>query len=246
MDSLGRSEERRYLPAGDGALVVEFGTEIDRTVSEKVMALDAALAAAPLPGMIETMPSFRSLLVQFDPLVTDATAVETALRALDATPTTATGIGRRWRLPACYHGEFGPDLRDVAQHAGTSVDALIADHSGLWHHVYMIGFLPGAPYMGDMPAPLDLPRRQNPRVRVPQGSVAIAVGLTVIYPVESPGGWNLLGRCPVPLFAPNQSAPALLSPGDQVQFDPVAPERYAEIGAAIAAGEWLAEREAML
>ncbi|MEL6478255.1 MAG: 5-oxoprolinase subunit PxpB [Pseudomonadota bacterium] len=245
MQSPRPSQNVRYLPAGDAALVVEFGQEIDLALSAQVMALDTALAASPPPGLIETMPSFRSLLVQFDPLVTDAGAIEEALRALETGLGDVSASGREWVLPASYGGEFGPDLADVAARTGHTEETLVADHTDILHHVYMIGFLPGCPYMGDVPAPLDLSRRETPRVHVPQGSVAIAVGLTVIYPVESPGGWNLIGRCPVPLFDPGAPSPALLAPGDRVRFEAIDPAAYDTISAAISAGEWRAEAEAL-
>ncbi|MEO1274383.1 MAG: 5-oxoprolinase subunit PxpB [Pseudomonadota bacterium] len=152
----------------------------------------------------------------------------------------AEGAARHWHLPACYEGEYAPDLEDVAERAGMTPAAVVDLHAGIAHHVYMIGFLPGAPYMGDLPASIDFPRRSDPRTKVPAGSVAIAVGLTVIYPVTSPGGWHLIGRTPVTLFdkAAGGEAPALLRPGDAVSFVPTPPDRYAEISRAAAAGDW--------
>ncbi|MEM6678393.1 MAG: 5-oxoprolinase subunit PxpB [Pseudomonadota bacterium] len=232
----------RFLPFGDAALIVEFGTEKDRALSAAVLALDARIADDPPAGVVETAPSFRSLLVQFDPLATDGPAVEAAIRRLLADPTTAgAGTARLWHLPACYEGERAPDLDAVAERAGLSPAGVIDLHAGRDHHVYMIGFLPGCPYMGDLPSAIDFPRRSDPRTAVPAGSVAIAVGLTVIYPVASPGGWHLIGRTPVRLFDPAAARPALLAPGDAVRFEPMAPSAYAEIEAAAQAGEWQPE-----
>ncbi|MDH5540853.1 MAG: 5-oxoprolinase subunit PxpB, partial [Rhizobacter sp.] len=189
----------RLLDAGDAAFTIEFGNTVDPGLLAAVNALDSAIArehaAGKLPGLIETMPTFRSLTVFFDPLVTGRVALIDTLRPLfDAAGQAAPVDGRQWRLPVCYEGDAGPDLDSTAQAIGTTVDEVIALHSGTEVRVYMLGFLPGFPFMGDLPAKLRLPRRTEPRVRVPAGSVAIAGGLTAIYPWESPGGWHLLGR----------------------------------------------------
>ena len=163
--------------------------------------LDAAIAAehaaGRLPGLIETMPTFRSLTVFFDPLRTGRAALLEALQPLfERGASAATAASRRWRLPACYEGEAAPDLAETACTLGITPDDVVALHSGTEVVVYMLGFLPGFPFMGDLPERLRLPRRTEPRVRVPAGSVAIANALTVIYPWESPGGWHLLGALP--------------------------------------------------
>ncbi|MGF1551744.1 MAG: 5-oxoprolinase subunit PxpB [Paracoccaceae bacterium] len=236
----------RFLPFGEAALLVEFGEAIDRRLSRAVLALDRALAAAePIAGVVETAPSFRSLLVTFDPLATDAQAVETAIRerlsGLDAGEAPAS---RRWRLPACYEGDLALDLDEVARTAELTTAEVIERHAGAEHHVYMIGFLPGCPYLGDLDPALDRPRRAEPRTAVPKGSVAIAVGLTVVYPVTSPGGWHVLARTPVGLFAASAEPPALLSPGDGVRFEPVGRAEFDRLEKAVAAGEWAPEPEA--
>ena len=232
----------RLLDAGDAAFTVEFGDSIDPALLAAVQALDAAItrqqAAGGLPGLIETMPTFRSLTVFFDPLLTGRRALIDALQPLfDAAEHAPPPAGRHWRLPVCYEGEAGPDLPDIARAIGAGVDEVVALHSGTEVSVYMLGFLPGFPFMGDLPERLRLPRRTQPRVRVPAGSVAIAGGLTAIYPWESPGGWHLLGRCPVPLFDARRADPALLAAGDRVCFEPVAADEYRRLAQAIAAGE---------
>lgn len=232
----------RILDAGDAALTVEFGSIIDPTLLAAVNALDAAVQrhrrAGRLPGVIETMPTFRSLTVFFDPLVTDRDAVLATLQPLIAAAEHgSTTDGRHWRLPVCYEGEAAPDLAEVAGAIGIGEDEVVALHSGAEYLVYMIGFLPGFPFMGDLPAPLRLPRRAQPRVRVPAGSVAIATGLTAIYPWESPGGWHLLGRCPVPLFDARRTSPSLLAAGDRVRFVPVSAEECRAIEAGLASAE---------
>lgn len=216
--------EPRIAPLGDAALTVEFGEEIDRSASARALALDAALASDPPDGLIETAPSFRAVFVAFDPLLTDFATVSDAVRTrLAASGGAEAGAARLWRLPTVYDGA---DLGETADALGLSADALVEAHAGLTHHCYMVGFLPGCPYLGDLPDALYLPRLSTPRTRVPAGSVAIAVGLTVVYPVESPGGWRILGRTPAPLFDPDASEPALLSPGDRIRFEPTDAARF--------------------
>jgi KipI family sensor histidine kinase inhibitor len=192
------------------------------------------------------MPTFRSLTVFFDPLVTGRAALIDAMRPLfDAAEHAAPVAGRRWCLPVCYEGEAAPDLAETARAAGIGPDEVIALHSGTEFRVYMLGFLPGFPFMGDLPEVLRLPRRTEPRLRVPAGSVAIAGGQTAIYPWESPGGWHLLGRCPVRLFDVRRASPSLLAAGDRVRFAPVSTAEYRRLAAAEQAGEidpqhWLA------
>ena len=236
------SAQPRLLDAGDAAFTVEFGDRVDPALLAAVQALDGAIAKAQaaggLPGLIETMPTFRSLTVFFDPLLTGRAALIDAIRPLlDAAAHAAPAAGRHWRLPVCYEGDAGPDLAETARAIGASVDEVIALHSGTEVSVYMLGFLPGFPFMGDVHERLRLPRRTEPRVRVPAGSVSIAGGLTAIYPWESPGGWHLLGRCPVPLFDAAREAPALLAAGDRVRFEPVSSGEYQRLSAAIEAGE---------
>ncbi len=232
----------RLLDAGDAAFTVEFGDAIDPGLLAAVNTLDSAITSAQsagkLPGLIETMPTFRSLTVFFDPLITGRAELIAALQPLlEGAAQAAPAPGRGWRLPVCYEGEAGPDLAETARTLGLTVDELVALHSGTEVRVYMLGFLPGFPFMGDLPAALRLPRRTEPRVRVPAGSVAIAGGLTAIYPWESPGGWHLLGRCPVPLFDASRASPSLLAVGDSVCFTPVVMAEYRRIEAALKAGE---------
>ena len=240
----------RLLDAGDGAVTIEFGDQITSQLVGRVAALDKLLQAArergELAGVVETMPTFRSLTVLYDPLQTSRAALDPVLTALASQSEAApTANGRRWRLPVCYGGEFGADLADVASATGLSPDAVVQLHADTELSVYMIGFMPGFPFMGDLPSALDMPRRREPRLRVPAGSVAITGSLTAIYPWQSPGGWQLIGRCPVPLFDAAAATPSLLAPGDTVRFEAITAQRLAELEAAITAGKlgphaWLA------
>ena len=233
----------RFLLAGDTALVVEFGDRVDRALSDGVLRLSARVRACAIPGVVETVPTYRSLLVHYDPRVTDSTRLEAAIKELLQENADHPPAARVWRIPACYAANYAPDLEDVAQHAGLSVDEIVRIHSTTRFHVYMVGFVPGFPYMGDLPASLVLPRRIDPRVRVPAGSIATAVGQTAIYPVESPGGWHLIGATPIRVFDPAAASPALFSPGDQVRFDPIDVSEFDAIAAAVEQGSYRVQFE---
>lgn len=211
----------RFLPSGDAALTVELGEGVNREVNARVVGLHRALRAACPSGIVETIPAFRSLLVQFDPLQTGPGEVQEAVTALLAKPNDAPLALREWSVPICYAPEFGLDLAEVATAVGLSPAQVVECHASATYYVYMLGFLPGFAYMGDLPEPLRLPRRTAPRIRVPPGSVAIANELTAIYPQESPGGWHVLGQTTAVLFDAGASPPAIFEPGDLVRFAPV-------------------------
>lgn len=228
--------QARFVSSGDAALVVEFGNAMDRGLSARVLALDATVRAAGLKGVVETLPTFRSLMVHYDPLETSAAELTRGIEGLLGDLGHVAGESRRWRFPACYEGEFAPDLEDVAKRTGLSPEAVVETHRTTEYHVYMIGFMPGFPYMGDLPEKLRLPRRESPRLRVPRGSVAIAMNQTAIYALESPGGWHLIGTTPVRLFDLKAERPALLTAGDKVVFEPVSAAEFAEMRKAADAG----------
>ena len=228
----------RFLAAGDTGLVVEFGDSIDRALSDRVLGLSESLRAAGLPGVVELVPTFRSLLIHYDPLVTSGAGIEAQLNSRLAQNNVSERKRRLWHVPACYHESCAPDLVEVAERTGLSVADVVRLHSDTQFHVYMIGFVPGLPYMGDLPATLALPRRVNPRVRVPPGSIAIATGMTIIYPVESPGGWHLIGSTPIRLFDASRDQPALFAPGDAVRFMPLSLADYEAVRSEVAAGTY--------
>jgi inhibitor of KinA len=223
----------RFLSAGDRALIVEFGDRIDRGLSNDVLCLNATIRSKALSGVVETVPTFRSLMIHFDPLVTTRGDLEHAIRGLldhDLGPRSEATL---WRIPVCYEGELAPDLTEVARLTGLTPGEVVAMHSGTRYHVYMLGFLPGFPYMGDLPVGLALPRRADPRLRVPAGSISIATSLTAIYPYESPGGWHLIGTTPIRLFDIESPRPALLAPGDAVLFQPIDRACYERVRQAV-------------
>jgi len=227
----------KYLPAGDTALVVEFGDRVDRTSSGHVVALAQKLRDLAVPGIVEMVPTFRSLMVHYDPLRLRQTDLRARITPLVDGMPAGEQVGRRWRLPVCYDESLGPDLADVSARTGLSVADVIAGHSSVVHHVYMMGFLPGLPYLGGLPKEFELPRRENPRLKVPRGAVAVAMSMTVIYPLESPGGWHILGVTPVPLWDLSRDPPALLDAGDKVTLVPVSLREYEVLLAKAAAGE---------
>ena len=227
----------RFLPAGDTALVVEFGDRVDKGLSARVLALAQQLVAAQLAGVVEAVPTFRSLMVHYDPLQTSHRDLQRAIAPLLEGLEAAEIAGRRWRIPACYDASLGLDLADVARRTGLDPAQVVERHSQTSQLVYMMGFLPGLPYLGGLPGEFALARRENPRVKVPKGSVAVAMSMSVVYPQESPGGWHILARTPVPLWDMRKTPPALLAAGDQVTFLPLSLREYELMLAKAAADE---------
>jgi len=232
----------RFLVQGDTGLVLEFGDTIDRKTAARVTRADRRLqdeiGAGRLQGVVEIVPTYRSLTVIFDPLsLPRRELTEQLLPLLDDQLDAAGPPLRSWQLPVCYDPEYGPDLETVARTRGLAPAEIIDLHVGRSYTVYMIGFLPGFPYMGDLDPALQMPRRADPRVRVPKGAVAVAGLQTAIYPWESPGGWQLLGRCPVPLFDAQRSQPALLAQGDLVIFNQISATEYQRLETASTTGK---------
>ena len=218
-----------FFSCGDTALVVQFGEQVDAEMNTRVMRLDSIVRSREIPGVVETVPTFRSLMIHYDPLRITRAALLDAVEPLLSEEGSFDATCAAWNLPVCFDPEYAPDLEDVARRTGLTPERVIELHSTTTFRVYMIGFLPGHPYMGDLPKELELPRREEPRTRVPAGSVAIATTMTVVYPNESPGGWHLIGRTPVPMFSLRRERPVLFAPGDRVVCRSVAPEEYKDI-----------------
>jgi inhibitor of KinA len=225
-------EEFRLVLAGDSMLIVEFDERIDPAVNARAVGVAAGLSARALPGIRDIVPTFRSTAIYFDPLRTDVDGLTGCLRELASGQignhgaTTVEPI----RVPVCYGGDLGPDLAGVARMAGLHEAEVIALHAGTTYHVFMLGFVPGFPYMGTVPPRIAVPRREAPRARVPAGSVGIAGPQTGIYPSETPGGWQLIGRTPVMPFDLSRAEPFLLKAGDAVQFIPMTREEFDRTG----------------
>jgi KipI family sensor histidine kinase inhibitor len=233
------------LPAGDAALVVELGSVIDAELNDAVHRLDAAINAAKPAGLIETVPTYRSILVLFDPVV--AAAEDMGRACLDLAGALDRGRGatpsRRWRVPVAFGGALGEDLPLVAAQSGLSEAAVVALHCRTDYRVYMLGFAPGFPYMGTLAPELRLPRRENPRLAVPAGSVIQGGQQAAIMPLEMPSGWHILGRTPVRLRDDRRAEPFLLAPGDVVRFAAMDPAELPALEARAAAGDPIATRE---
>ena len=216
----------RISPVGITAALCVLGAEIAPEVSRAVYALAVRVRRERLPGVVELVPAFASLLVRFDPCVTCFSEVSDVLFKLQESPVSEeANAGRLIEIPVCYGGEYGPDLPFVARHAGLREDEVIRLHSGAVYPIYMIGFLPGFPYLGGLDPRLYTPRLSAPRKRIPAGSVGIGGQQTGVYPMESPGGWQLIGRTPMKLFDPDR--PPRYRAGDSIRFVPVSPECFA-------------------
>jgi KipI family sensor histidine kinase inhibitor len=226
----------RLLPAGDTALVVEFGDCIDRRISAKVLALAQRVNQAQLDGVLECVPTFRSLMVHYDPIALSTSSLSASIGELMQRLRVREDAGRVWQLPACYDPLIAPDLDQVAARTGLSSAQVVECHSGATYHVYMLGFLPGMAYLGDVPPELELPRLATPRLKVPAGSLGIATTMTCVYPMDTPAGWHLIGRCPVPFLERRPQPMALLAAGDRVTFVPVSLREYEQLAAQSAAG----------
>jgi KipI family sensor histidine kinase inhibitor len=221
-------EYPRMLAVGDSALLIEFGSEIDPEVNSRVYALAGQIEASNNAAVIELVPTYRSLLVHYNPLVSDyremSSFLDDAVAGANELPASAARPNVI-ELPVVYGGEDGPDLETVAEHAGLSTQEVIEIHAGTDYRVYMLGFAPGFPYLGGLDSRIACPRLKTPRTKVPAGSIGIAESQTGVYPNASPGGWQLIGRTAVKLFDPGATAanksPSLITPGSEVRFVPV-------------------------
>ena len=238
-------ERPRFLPAGDQALVVELGDAIGPEINRRVHSLMSAVQEAEVPGVRDLVPTYRSLLVYYDPLTASDDEVRGRVERLEASLDDRPPINPRViQLPTLYGGEYGPDLGFVAEHAGMAVDDVIQVHSGTDYLVHMMGFSPGFPYLGGLHEGLATPRLATPRTAIPAGSVGIAENQTGVYPVATPGGWRLIGRTPLDLFDAGREPPALIGAGDYVRFVPLEGEtQYLEIQRQAAGGEYEAVTE---
>jgi len=233
--------EPRLLPCGDQALSVELGDEVNRELNARVLALEYLLQQKHLPGVGETVPSYRALLVYYDPLVIGYDDLGATLRELCARARPEVlPPARTVELPCCYGGEMGFELEAAAQKLGLPPEEVARLHAGADYYTYFVGFTPGLPYMTGMPKELTIPRLQNPRTKTPPGSVSIGGIQCCIYSVESPGGFWVLGRTPVRLYDPAAPDPILLRAGDHVRFRAIDRAEFDAIAALVEAGRYAA------
>jgi inhibitor of KinA len=225
-------------PLGDSAVSVTLGAGTDESALARTRALAAALAVAPSPGLVDIVPVYAAITVYYEPALWAAggeAPYARVCRFITERHKAVNAARRRLRRPAaraveipvCYGGDFGPDLAEVAAAHGLDADRVIALHAGASYVVLAIGFAPGFAYLGGLPPQIHTPRRTTPRVRVPAGAVGIGGAQTGVYPLETPGGWNLIGATPLRLFDASRAEPALLGAGDRVKFRSITPEEFA-------------------
>ena len=229
-----------FFPAGDLALVVELGDAISTEINRKVRSLTDALEEGSIPGVFDFLPTYRSVLVYYDPLIVTAGEVQDGIkRLLERAEVTDTDTRHIVHIPTLYGDDMGPDIAFVAEHNGIDEQEVIRIHSGADYLVYMMGFSPGFAYLGGLDERLATPRLQSPRTEIPAGAVGIAETQTGVYPMASPGGWQLIGRTPLKLFDPARARPVLLSAGDYVRFVPIeSQEAYDDILLEVESGKY--------
>ena len=228
------------MPFGDRALIVEFGNVISPEVNRRAHALHNAVLNAKLLGVGECIPTYRSLLITYDPIRLDYEKLVSVIRDLEKTLETYASKrrGRKATIPVVYGGDFGLDLKRVSQYHNLRESDVIKIHSEHEYMVYMIGFIAGFPYLGELNEKIATPRLESPRMRVPEGSVGIAERQTGIYPREAPGGWQIIGRTPIKLFDASWHPPALLQPDDRVKFKPISIAGFQQIRSAVSRGDY--------
>ncbi len=231
----------RLLPSGDSAITVEFSRSIDEMANQRVLALDRTLARETITGITETVPTYRSLLVHYDPVQIDFDTLSGKLVSLARLPVPPVTKMRRWRIPVAYGGEHGIDLEDVARTLKSTPENIVARHVASDYRVAMIGFTPGWSYLSGLDASLQMPRLQNPRLVTPAGTVSIGGVQTGVQCLAGPSGWHLLGRTAVRTYQLHREPIFLLEPGDAVTFFAVDAKTFAEQDRAAAAGEIVAE-----
>ncbi|NVN86275.1 MAG: 5-oxoprolinase subunit PxpB [Rhodopseudomonas sp.] len=232
----------RMLPSGDAAITVEFGRAISAEANRRVLALDRAMARDAVAGVTETVPTYRSLLVHYDPEQIGFDELAAQLTALAQSHPASEAVAKRhWRIPVSYGGEHGIDLDDVATALGISADEVVARHVAADYRVAMIGFTPGWSYLSGLDPSLQMPRRQNPRLLTPAGTISIGGVQTGIQCLAGPSGWHLLGRTPVRTYQLHRDPIFLLEPGDAVSFVAIDAHQFAEQDRAAEHGEIVAE-----
>jgi KipI family sensor histidine kinase inhibitor len=221
-------------------LLVEFGDAISLGLNRKVVALNEAIVKDDVLGVEELVPTYRSLLIRYDPLKTSYEKLVFRIREVEEKmmESSAEVAGRKISVPVVYGGEYGPDLSHVAELHKLTEEQVVRLHSESEYRVYMIGFVAGFPYLGKVPTEIATPRLETPRLKVPAGSVGIAEKQTGIYPCEAPGGWQIIGRTPLELFDSLRQPPALLEPGDVVRFEPITKERFETIRESVLKGTY--------
>jgi len=223
-------EKIQYRLAGDCGLLVEFGSGIDPEVNTRVRTMAAAMETRRLEGVTEIVPTYRSIALTYDPILTGPEKICREIEALQSDLSTIPlPPPRQVEIPVCYGGDFGPDMANIGAGTGLTPEDVIRIHSTPAYLIYMVGFTPGFAFLGGLDERLHTPRLETPRLSVPRGSVGIANNQTGMYPVQSPGGWQIIGRTPLNLFRPYEKNPFLYRAGDTIRFRPIDPDEYQAI-----------------
>lgn len=225
-------ENVRFLLTGDTSVAVEFGNEIHPAINARIRAFNIAIRESGIRGIVETVPTYRSLMVHYDPgiILYDALVakLKKLLGELDQITIPPSEV---LEIPVLYGGEYGPDLAFVAEHAGKTAEEVIQIHTSTEYLIYMLGFTPGFTYLGGMSEEIATPRLQTPRVKIDAGSVGIAGSQTGVYPIDSPGGWQLIGRTPVKMYNPDRENPILPQAGQYIKFYAIDEAEFQRIAA---------------
>lgn len=229
----------RILTAGDSALLIEFGKEIDPETNRKITALVQLMREQHIEGIVDVIPAFCSLLINYDPRVLSYEELKERMEHLLKMETKTEATRKRiFEIPVCYGGEYGPDIENIAEHAGLSAEEVIKIHSSKDYLIYMLGFLPGFTYLGGLDERIYTPRLASPRLKIRAGSVGIGGSQTGIYPLDSPGGWQLMGLTPVRTYDPKRQTPILVEAGDYIRFIPIDEEEFLRIQKLVEKGEY--------
>ena len=229
----------RILTAGDSALLIEFGKEINPETNRKITALVQLMREQHIEGIVDVIPAFCSLLINYDPRVLSYEELKERMEHLLKMETKTEATRKRiFEIPVCYGGEYGPDIENIAEHAGLSVEEVIKIHSSKDYLIYMLGFLPGFTYLGGLDERIHTPRLASPRLKIRAGSVGIGGSQTGIYPLDSPGGWQLMGMTPVRTYDPERQTPILVEAGDYIRFIPIDEEEFLRIQELVEKGEY--------
>lgn len=229
----------RILTAGDSALLIEFGNEINPETNRRITALVQLMKEQHIEGIVDIIPAFCSLLINYDPRVLSYEELKERMEHLLKMEAKTEDTKKRiFEIPVCYGGEYGPDIENIAEHAGLSVEEVIRIHSSKDYLIYMLGFLPGFTYLGGLDERIHTPRLASPRLKIRAGSVGIGGSQTGIYPLDSPGGWQLMGMTPVRTYDPGRKTPILVEAGDYIRFIPIGEEEFLRIQELVEKGEY--------
>lgn len=233
------NENIRILTAGDSSLLIEFGKIISPDINRKIAVTVQLIKAQQTPGVVDIIPAFCSLLINYDPRVISYEEIRDRMQTILKIDVKADAARKKiYEIPVCYGGEFGPDLDNIAQHAGLSPGEVIQIHSSRDYLIYMLGFLPGFCYLGGLDERIHTPRLANPRLKISAGSVGIGGSQTGIYPLDSPGGWQLMGMTPVKTYDPQREVPILVEAGDYIRFIPIDKDEFYRIKELVQSGQY--------